>query len=125
MIEGDWSGRVTGLRDQRVEIAMMRTPDGHGRIELSLSNAACGRRSPERPGERFGSLRAMFAVDDLDDTLAGSADTARSLSTKWSSTKTCIGSATSEVPRAFSSGWPSKSADAKKELGRHSRKLAQ
>src|SRR5207247_8778437 len=35
MIEGDWSGRVTGLRDQRVEIAMMRTPDGHGRIELS------------------------------------------------------------------------------------------
>src|SRR5437667_12895217 len=35
MIEGDWSGRVTGLRDQRVEIAMMRMPDGHGRIELS------------------------------------------------------------------------------------------
>ncbi len=34
MIEGDWSGRVTGLRDQRVEIAMMRMPDGHGRIEL-------------------------------------------------------------------------------------------
>ena len=35
MIEGDWSGRVTGLRDQRVEVAMMRMPDGHGRIELS------------------------------------------------------------------------------------------
>ena len=33
MIEGDWSGRVTGLRDQRVEIAMMRTPDGHSRID--------------------------------------------------------------------------------------------
>ena len=45
MIEGDWSGRLTGLRDQRVEIAMMRTPDGHGRIELSLSRAARGRRS--------------------------------------------------------------------------------
>src|SRR5215218_5891792 len=43
----------------------------------------------------------------------GSADTARSSSTKWSSTKTCIGSATSEAPRAFSSGWPSKSADAR------------
>ena len=35
MIEGEWSGRVTGLRDQRVEIAMMRTPDGHSRLELS------------------------------------------------------------------------------------------
>jgi hypothetical protein len=53
MIEGDWSGRVTGLRNQRVEIAMMRTPDGHGRIEpLAISRSACGRRSPERPGER-------------------------------------------------------------------------
>ena len=50
MIEGDWSGRVTGLRDQRVEIAMMRTPDGHSRIELSpIPRAACGRRSPETP----------------------------------------------------------------------------
>ncbi len=53
VIEGDWSGRVTGLRDQRVETAMMRTPDGHGRIELSrFSHAAYGRRSPERSGER-------------------------------------------------------------------------
>jgi hypothetical protein len=34
-IEGEWAGRVTGLRDQRVEIAMMRTPDGHSRLELS------------------------------------------------------------------------------------------
>jgi hypothetical protein len=42
MIEGDWSGRVTGLRDQRVEIAMMRTPDGHGRIELSRFLAPVG-----------------------------------------------------------------------------------
>ena len=70
MIEGDWSGRVTGLRDQRVEIAMMRMPDGHGRIELALSHAACGRRSPERPVNALGYLRVMFAVDDLDDTLA-------------------------------------------------------
>ena len=55
MIEGDWSGRVTGLRDQRVEIAMMRTPDGHGQSRpLAVSRAACGRRSPERPGERSG-----------------------------------------------------------------------
>jgi catechol 2,3-dioxygenase-like lactoylglutathione lyase family enzyme len=59
MIEGDWSGRVTGLRDQHVEIAMMRTPDGHGRIELSRfltpPVVADHRNAP---------------VDDLDDTLA-------------------------------------------------------
>jgi catechol 2,3-dioxygenase-like lactoylglutathione lyase family enzyme len=67
MIEGDWSGRVTGLRDQRVEIAMMRTPDGHGRIELSRFLAP-----PVVADHRnaLGYLRVMFAVDDLDDTLA-------------------------------------------------------
>ena len=68
-IEGEWAGRVTGLGDQRVEIAMMRTPDGHGRLELSRSHAACRRGSPERPGERLGYLRVMFAVDDIDGTL--------------------------------------------------------
>jgi catechol 2,3-dioxygenase-like lactoylglutathione lyase family enzyme len=105
MIEGDWSGRVTGLHDQRVEIAMMRTSDGHGRIELSRFLAppvvADHRNAPVNA---LGYLRVMFAVDDLDDTLAR----LRRSSTKWSSTKTCIGSATSEAPRAFSSGWPSK-----------------
>src|SRR5439155_26602422 len=71
MIEGDWSGRVTGLRDQRVEIAMMRAPDGHGRIELSRFLAppvvADHRNAPVNA---LGYLRVMFAVDDLDDTLA-------------------------------------------------------
>src|SRR3954452_22223598 len=71
MIEGDWSGRVTGLRDQRVEIAMLRTPDGHGRIELSRFLAppvvADHRNAPVNA---LGYLRVMFAVDDLDDTLA-------------------------------------------------------
>jgi len=71
MIEGDWSGRVTGLRDQRVETAMMRTPDGHGRIELSRFLAppvvADHRNAPVNA---LGTLRVMFAVDDLDDTLA-------------------------------------------------------
>ena len=71
MIEGDWSGRVTGLRDQRVEIAMMRTPDGHGRIELSrflTPPAVADHRSA--PVNALGYLRVMFAVDDIDDTLA-------------------------------------------------------
>src|SRR5215212_630618 len=70
MVEGDWSGRVTGLRDQRVEIAMMRIPDGHGRIELSRfltpPPVADHRNAPVNA---LGYLRVMFAVDDLDETL--------------------------------------------------------
>src|SRR5438094_7439340 len=70
MIEGEWSGRVTGLRDQRVEIAMMRTPDGHGGIELSrfLTPPAVADHR-KAPVNALGYLRVMFAVDDLDDTL--------------------------------------------------------
>jgi catechol 2,3-dioxygenase-like lactoylglutathione lyase family enzyme len=52
-IEGEWAGRVTGLADQRVEIAMMRTPDGHSRLELSRFLTPCRRGSPQRPSERF------------------------------------------------------------------------
>jgi len=70
-IEGEWSGRVTGLRDQRVEVAMMRTPDGHGRLELSRFLApptVADHRNV--PVNSLGYLRVMFAVDDLDATLA-------------------------------------------------------
>jgi catechol 2,3-dioxygenase-like lactoylglutathione lyase family enzyme len=69
-IEGEWSGRVTGLRDQRVEIAMMRTPDGHGRLELSrylTPPPVADHRTA--PVNALGYLRVMFAVDDIDDTL--------------------------------------------------------
>ena len=70
-VEGNWAGRVTGLGDQRVEIAMMRTPDGHGRIELSRFLAppvvADHRNAPVNA---LGYLRVMFAVEDLDETLA-------------------------------------------------------
>ena len=70
-IEGDWSGRVTGLRDQRVETAMMRTPDGHSRLELSrfLSPPVVADHR-NAPVNALGYLRVMFAVDDIDDTLA-------------------------------------------------------
>jgi catechol 2,3-dioxygenase-like lactoylglutathione lyase family enzyme len=72
LIEGEWAGRVTGLGDQRVEIAMMRTPDGHGRLEaLPLPHAACGRGSPRPPVNALGYLRVMFAVDEIDETLEG------------------------------------------------------
>ncbi len=70
MIDGDWSGRVTGLRDQRVEIAMMRTPDGHSRIELSrFLTPPTVSDHRNAPVNSLGYLRVMFAVDDLDDTL--------------------------------------------------------
>jgi catechol 2,3-dioxygenase-like lactoylglutathione lyase family enzyme len=70
-IEGEWAGRVTGLGDQRVEIAMMRTPDGHGRLELSRFLAppvvADHRNAPVNA---LGYLRVMFTVEDIDDTVA-------------------------------------------------------
>jgi catechol 2,3-dioxygenase-like lactoylglutathione lyase family enzyme len=69
-IEGEWAGRVTGLGDQRVEIAMMRTPDGHSRLELSRFLApGVVEDHRKAPVNALGYLRVMFAVDDLDDTL--------------------------------------------------------
>ena len=71
MVEGEWAGRVTGLRDQRVEIAMLRTPDGHSRLELSRfltpPPIADHRNAPVNA---LGYLRVMFTVDDIDETLA-------------------------------------------------------
>src|SRR5580704_14478382 len=69
-IEGEWAGRVTGLGDQCVEIAMMRTPDGYSRLELSRFVAPlpiADHRSA--PVNALGYLRVMFAVDDVDETL--------------------------------------------------------
>ena len=71
LVEGEWAGRVTGLGDQLVEVAMMRTPDGHGRLELSRFLAppvvADHRNAPVNS---LGYLRVMFAVEDIDETLA-------------------------------------------------------
>ena len=70
-VEGEWAGRVTGLRGQRVEIAMLHTPDGHGRIELSRFDApAIASDHRSAPVNSLGYLRVMFAVEDIDDTLA-------------------------------------------------------
>ena len=71
MVEGEWAGRVTGLGDQRVEIAMMRTPDGHSRLELSrflVPPVVADHRNA--PVNALGYLRVMFAVDDIHETLA-------------------------------------------------------
>ncbi|ESY31072.1 VOC family protein [Mesorhizobium sp. M0871] len=69
-IEGEWAGRVTGLGDQHVEIAMMRSPDGHSRLELSrflTPTVVADHRNA--PVNALGYLRVMFTVDDIDDTL--------------------------------------------------------
>jgi catechol 2,3-dioxygenase-like lactoylglutathione lyase family enzyme len=70
-VEGEWAGRVTGLGDQRVEIAMMRTPDGHSRLELSRflePTVVADHRNA--PVNALGYLRVMFTLDDIDETLA-------------------------------------------------------
>ena len=70
-VEGEWAERVTGLHPMRVEIAMMRTPDGHSRLEISRfltpPTVADHRTAPVNA---LGYLRVMFAVDDIDETLA-------------------------------------------------------
>lgn len=70
MIEGEWAGRVTGLGNQSVEIAMMVTPDGNSRLELSkFINPKIIEDHRNAPVNALGYLRVMFAVADLDDTL--------------------------------------------------------
>ena len=71
VIEGEWAGRITGLGSQRVEIAMMVTPDGHSRLEISrfiTPPVVADHRNA--PVNAFGYLRVMFAVEDLDEMLA-------------------------------------------------------
>lgn len=71
MIEGEWAGRVTGLGNQSVEVAMMVTPDGNSRLELSrFINPKVIEDHRNAPINALGYLRVMFAVTDLDDTLA-------------------------------------------------------
>ena len=71
-IEGDWADRVIGIDNARDEIAMLRTPDGHGRLELTQFHtpAAVGPKPKDLPVNALGYRRVMFAVDDLDDVLA-------------------------------------------------------
>jgi catechol 2,3-dioxygenase-like lactoylglutathione lyase family enzyme len=69
-IEGEWAGRITGLGNQHVEIAMMRTPDGHSRLELSRflrPEVVADHRNA--PVNALGYLRAMFTVDDVEETV--------------------------------------------------------
>jgi catechol 2,3-dioxygenase-like lactoylglutathione lyase family enzyme len=71
-VEGPWAGRVIGLDDVRADITMMRTPDGHGRVELSkFHTPPAVRAEPESaPSNALGMRRIMFTVDDIDDVVA-------------------------------------------------------
>lgn len=69
-VEGRWVDRVVGLDDVRVEIAFMRTPDGHGQIELTkFHNPVASTTEPNAPANTLGIRRIMFLVDDIEDTL--------------------------------------------------------
>ena len=71
-VEGEWAGRVVGLDDVRADIAMMRAPDGHGRIELAKYHAPPAVRAEQEhaPANALGIRRIMFAVEDIDDVVA-------------------------------------------------------
>jgi catechol 2,3-dioxygenase-like lactoylglutathione lyase family enzyme len=71
-VEGDWVDRVVGLEGVRVDIAMMRTPDGHGRLELTKFHrpTAVSAEPKIAPANTLGIRRIMFAVDDIEDVLA-------------------------------------------------------
>lgn len=71
-VEGPWAGQVIGLDDVRADITMMRTPDGHGKVELSRFHRPAAVRAEPRnaPSNALGIRRIMFAVDDVDDVVA-------------------------------------------------------
>ena len=100
MIEGDWAGRVTGLRGQQVEIAMMATPDGHSKLELSRFIApAVVADHRAAPVNALGYLRVMFAVENLDATLARLGERARVVDEVCGFTRTSTGFATFVAPK--------------------------
>ncbi|HEY1811079.1 MAG TPA: VOC family protein [Kofleriaceae bacterium] len=68
-VEGDWVDRIVGLHGVRSEIAMMRTPDGHSRLELTKYHEPAAGRVEPQPANTLGLHRVMFAVDDIDDAL--------------------------------------------------------
>jgi catechol 2,3-dioxygenase-like lactoylglutathione lyase family enzyme len=71
-VEGPWVDRVVGLNDVRADITMMRTPDGHGRVELTKFHRPLAVRvePANAPANALGIRRIMFAVDDIDDVVA-------------------------------------------------------
>jgi hypothetical protein len=117
-VEGRWVDRIVGLEGVRADIAMMQTPDGNGRLELtkfhSPSNQGDNRHAPANtPGIRH----VAFAVEDIDAVVAGACEPAAlSSSASWSATRTAAGSATSAARRGSSSSWRSRSANGERVI---------
>jgi catechol 2,3-dioxygenase-like lactoylglutathione lyase family enzyme len=110
-MEGPWVDRIVGLENVRSEIAMMRTPDGHGRIELDKFHAPTAVRTEpkNKPVNTLGIRRIMFAVDDIEDVLARLRAHGAELIVETPNTRTCTGSATFAVLRVSSLRLPSNS----------------
>jgi len=111
-IEGRWVERVIGIDDVRQDIAMLRTPDGHGRIELAMFHTpkAISAEPKDAPANTLGIRRIMFAVDDIEDVVARlrnhGAELVGELTQYEDSYRLCYVAA----PRASSSDWPNSSA---------------
>lgn len=117
VIEGDFADRTVGLRGIRSEIAMMRTPDGHGRLELTKYLRPGGASVSEpriAPPNTIGLHRVMFAVDDIDDTVARLSAHGASCSTRSRSTSRHTVCVTCADRRGSSSHSPSASAECRR-----------
>lgn len=112
-IENPGADRMLGLDGVRSVIAMMRTPDGHGRLELTVFRTpeAIGASPLNPPPNTVGLHRVMFAVDDIDDTVTRLRPHGAELLGEVARYRTVTGSATSAAPPASSSPWPNGSAD--------------
>ncbi len=113
-VEGPWVDSTVGLDGVRADIAMMRTPDGHGRVELTkFHTPPAVRAEPENaPANTLGIRRIMFAVDDIDDVVARLRSHGAELVGEIAQYGTSTGSASCVALRASSSDWPSSSAEA-------------
>jgi len=111
-VEGGWVDRVVGLEGVRAEIAMVETPDGHARLELTKFHTPSG-RGGDRHAPANTRASAMSHSQSTISTPSSRAcePAARSSLARWTATKTGIGSATSAARRGSSSSWPSRSAE--------------
>lgn len=120
-VEGPWVDRVNGLESVQVDIVMMRTPDGHGRLELTMF------RNPQlvqieranAPPNTLGLRSVIFTVESIDDTVARLRANGAELVGEVASTRTNTDSATCEALRASSSRWPRNSSEAFTAFGRN------
>ena len=112
IVEGDWVDRVVGLNDVRVEVVMLRAPDGGTKLELSKFHRPVDERGPQSaPANQLGLCNVAFAVDDIKRSLIDCTRTVSTWSARSGCTRTRTGCATCGAPRESSSHWPSRSHD--------------